>query len=164
MPEQTGNFDGFFEGAAAVISKIDDDRIDSTLRGNISAELQALAHFYPDWRIAYAPAYPALGRTVRLGVLYVDGIAVAETAFANDALNPVRSSSVSAVLHPELSCTIFDGETDEHLAAAARTIAPTFPGSCSPASTSTSGSSVTLDMTTRTSAGRARAIATTPEG
>ena len=49
-------------------------------------------------------------------------------------------------------------------AAAARTIAPTFPGSCRPASTSTSGRSVTVAMTTRTSVGRARAIATTPEG
>jgi D-threonate/D-erythronate kinase len=97
-------------------------KTDSTLRGNISAELQALAQLYPEWRIAYAPAYPALGRTVKLGVLYVDGIAVAETSFGNDVLNPIRSSSVSAVLHPELSCTIFDGETDEHLADAARTI------------------------------------------
>src|SRR5258708_5743927 len=49
-------------------------------------------------------------------------------------------------------------------AAAARMIAPTFPGSCRPASTSTSGRSVTVAMTTRTSVGRARAIATTPEG
>ena len=49
-------------------------------------------------------------------------------------------------------------------AAAARTIAPTLPGSCRPASTSTSGRSVTVAMTTRTSAGRARAIATTPDG
>ena len=49
-------------------------------------------------------------------------------------------------------------------AAAARTIAPTLPGSCSPARTSTSGRSVTVAMTTRTSVGRARAIATTPDG
>ena len=53
---------------------------------------------------------------------------------------------------------------DAPKAAAARTIAPTLPGSCSPASTSTSGRSVTVAMTTRTSAGRARAIATTPDG
>jgi uncharacterized protein YgbK (DUF1537 family) len=97
-------------------------KTDSTLRGNISAELEALARLFPDWRMGYAPAYPALGRTVKAGVLHVHGIPVAETEFARDALNPVRASSVSAILHPELACTIFDGETDLHLAEAARAI------------------------------------------
>src|SRR2546426_1181729 len=32
-------------------------KTDSTLRGNISAELRALAELYPMWRIGYAPAY-----------------------------------------------------------------------------------------------------------
>src|SRR5215831_4301093 len=91
-------------------------KTDSTLRGNISAELQSLARLYPAWRIGYAPAYPALGRTVRAGILYVDGIPVAETEFAADALNPISMSSVSAILDPELPCAIFDGETDSHLA------------------------------------------------
>ena len=97
-------------------------KTDSALRGNIAAELKALAQLYPDWRIGYAPAYPALGRTVKGGILYVDGVAVAETAFANDALNPVRTSAVSAMLDPEFTCTIFDGEVDAHLEEAARTI------------------------------------------
>src|SRR5215510_1963419 len=30
-------------------------KTDSTLRGNISAELEALTELYPDWRIGYAP-------------------------------------------------------------------------------------------------------------
>ncbi len=97
-------------------------KTDSTLRGHISAELRALAELYPGWRIGYAPAYPALGRTVKNGMLYVDGVAVAETAFASDRLNPIRTSLVSSILHPELACTIFDGETDEHLEHTARRI------------------------------------------
>lgn len=97
-------------------------KTDSTLRGNISAELQALAELYPAWRIGYAPAYPALGRTVRSGVLYVDGIVVSETEFAQDALNPIGTSAVSAILDPVLPCTIFDGETHEHLDETAQTI------------------------------------------
>src|SRR5205823_12867102 len=72
-------------------------KTDSALRGNIAAELRALAELYPQWRIGYAPAYPALGRTVNQGVLYVDGVPVADTEFARDTLNPVRSSSVSAI-------------------------------------------------------------------
>jgi uncharacterized protein YgbK (DUF1537 family) len=97
-------------------------KTDSTLRGNISAELRALATLYPDWRIGYAPAYPALGRTVRNGILYVDGIALELTAFARDALNPIHASSISQLLHPELACTVFDGETDADLRAAASAI------------------------------------------
>ncbi len=95
-------------------------KTDSTLRGNITGELEALVRLFPAWRIGYAPAYPAMGRTVKLGVLYVHGIAVADTEFARDALNPVGTSRVASILHPELPCTIFDGEDDEHLAEAAR--------------------------------------------
>lgn len=97
-------------------------KTDSTLRGNISAELRALTELFPDWRIGYAPAYPALGRTVKEGVLYVDGVAVAQTSFASDILNPVSTSTICSVLGDELDCTIFDGEHDSHVEEAARTI------------------------------------------
>jgi len=39
------------------------------------------SELYPDWRIGYAPAYPALGSTVKDGALYVDGVAVEHRAF-----------------------------------------------------------------------------------
>lgn len=93
-------------------------KTDSTLRGNIGAELQAIAAAHPAWKIGYAPAYPALGRTVKDGVLYVDGTPVHQTVFGNDALNPVNSSAIRDVLG-ELECTIFDGESsaDIHQAA-----------------------------------------------
>jgi uncharacterized protein YgbK (DUF1537 family) len=97
-------------------------KTDSTLRGNITTELGALSELFPAWRIGYAPAYPALGRTVKHGVLYVDGIPVSETAFANDALNPVRVSSIAAVLGTPVAATIFDAEHDLHLGEAARAI------------------------------------------
>jgi uncharacterized protein YgbK (DUF1537 family) len=97
-------------------------KTDSTLRGNISSELRALAQLFPNWRIGYAPAYPALGRTVRDGILYVDGIPVSETVFAHDALNPVRVSSVAALLESHLTPTIFDGEHDIQLEEVTRTI------------------------------------------
>src|SRR4029077_15238198 len=65
---------------------------------------------------------PALGRKVRQGLLYVDGVAVEDTEFARDALNPVRTSSISRLLGSEVSCTIFDGETDADICRAAATI------------------------------------------
>jgi uncharacterized protein YgbK (DUF1537 family) len=94
-------------------------KTDSTLRGNIAAEAKAVAELYPMWRLGYAPAYPALGRTVKEGLLYVDGVAVEDTEFARDALNPVHTSSVSAILGPDVSCAIFDGETDADVGRAA---------------------------------------------
>jgi D-threonate/D-erythronate kinase len=97
-------------------------KTDSTLRGNIAAELQALTELYPMWRAGYAPAYPALGRTVKQGLLYVDGVPVADTEYARDPLNPVRSSSISAILGAETACTIFNGETDADIGEAAATI------------------------------------------
>lgn len=86
-------------------------KTDSTLRGNISAELRALLALRPHSRIVYVPAYPALGRTVRNGSLYVDGVPVHESAFARDALNPIRECSIASLLG-DLPCTVCDGECD----------------------------------------------------
>src|SRR5882762_6252805 len=55
-------------------------KTDSTLRGPIAAEFRGLLDVWPELPLVYAPAYPALGRTVRSGVLYVDGRPVSETA------------------------------------------------------------------------------------
>jgi uncharacterized protein YgbK (DUF1537 family) len=69
-------------------------KTDSTLRGNIRAELQTLAGFYGA-RVIYAPAYPAMGRTVKQGRLYVNGIPLEQSSFATDPLNPVTDSRVA---------------------------------------------------------------------
>jgi uncharacterized protein YgbK (DUF1537 family) len=98
--------------AAGTHAKILYKKTDSTLRGNIGAELRAMLALHPRARIAYVPAYPALGRTVRDGRLFVDRIPVHESAFARDALNPIADSSIAGLLGEDLPCTIFDGETD----------------------------------------------------
>ena len=69
-------------------------KVDSTLRGPIAAELVALASALPSMPILYVPAYPALGRTVVGGELLVHGDPVAQTAFADDVYQPIRTSSV----------------------------------------------------------------------
>jgi uncharacterized protein YgbK (DUF1537 family) len=112
----------FVEAAGPSVPRLIFKKTDSTLRGNIAAELQALAELYPKWSIGYAPAYPALGRTVRAGILYVHGCEVSRTEFAEDALNPVACSSVAAMFYPQFRCKVFDGETDTHVADAAATI------------------------------------------
>lgn len=73
-------------------------KTDSTLRGPIAAELAALMDCRGDRPLVYAPAYPAAGRTVREGVLLVDGVPVDRTAFRNDPLWPVRTSDIAQLL------------------------------------------------------------------
>ncbi len=73
-------------------------KTDSTLRGNIASEFQGLLDVYPDKTVLYAPAYPALGRAVINGQLYVDNIPLARTAFAADALNPAVEGSIPELL------------------------------------------------------------------
>lgn len=53
-------------------------KIDSTLRGPWAAEVTALAAVTGAEVIAVCPAFPAVGRTVRDGVVYRDGEAVGE--------------------------------------------------------------------------------------
>jgi uncharacterized protein YgbK (DUF1537 family) len=91
-------------------------KTDSTLRGNIAAELAGLADARPGAVIEYVPAYPRVGRTVRDGLLYVDGVPLAETAFAHDPLNPVRSCSVKELVVDVPAVRVWDAETDEDLA------------------------------------------------
>lgn len=96
-------------------------KTDSTLRGNIAAELGALHRVFPDYRLVYVPAYPALGRTVRHGELYVDGAPVHRTVFAADPLNPITSSRIDSVLNG-LPVEVIDGESDADIHAAAERI------------------------------------------
>ncbi|HVU32661.1 MAG TPA: four-carbon acid sugar kinase family protein [Opitutaceae bacterium] len=95
--------------AAAVVSRVIDahraqggrlvyKKIDSTLRGPVAAELEALMAALPDARVLFAPANPRVGRTVQDGVLRVRGIPVAETEFGRDPAWPLRDSRVRGIL------------------------------------------------------------------
>ncbi len=73
-------------------------KTDSTLRGNIAAEFQALLGVFPERLLVYVPAYPKMGRVVAGGELYVDGLPLAKTAFAGDPFNPCREGSIPRLL------------------------------------------------------------------
>jgi D-threonate/D-erythronate kinase len=90
-------------------------KTDSTLRGNIEAELCALSAAFPGSRVVYVPAYPQMGRTVVSGRLLVHGVPVHLTEFAHDPINPVSDSRVPAPAGVE----VWDGETGEDVARAA---------------------------------------------
>lgn len=109
-------------------------KTDSTLRGNLGAELAAMQDVCGAKRLWFAPAYPALGRTTRGGTQLVNGVPLARTDFAADPFNPVGTDFVPALLaeqtdrpvriaapaalppeadRPEL--VVFDAETDAEL-------------------------------------------------
>lgn len=97
-------------------------KTDSTLRGNIAAEMRALGEVFGEREIVFAPAYPALGRVVRGGRLYVEGQPVEETAFARDPTHPVRTGDIRALVEGVPRVTIADGASEADLDATARDV------------------------------------------
>jgi uncharacterized protein YgbK (DUF1537 family) len=73
-------------------------KTDSTLRGNVGAELAALLAAIGAAQLFFAPAYPKLRRTTRQGVQYVDGVPLDQSSFAHDPLAPSREASIAVIL------------------------------------------------------------------
>ena len=74
-------------------------RIDSTLRGNLGAEIDAMLDAAPDDRCALiVPAFPRAGRIYKHRCLYVDGIPLDETPAAGDPQNPIHTHSALELL------------------------------------------------------------------
>ena len=81
-------------------------KTDSTLRGNIGAELEGAMRGFGAEKLCFAPAYPKLGRITSNGVQYVDGSPLTETSYARDALNPIRSSDVAEIIAEQSSLPV----------------------------------------------------------
>ena len=108
-------------------------KIDSTLRGNVVAETMALLDISGRREAVVAAAFPAQGRTVRGGIVHVDGKPLAQTAFAKDALSPpplaplqevfalakpglrVQTLTAAPALHGEADIWVADSEVDADL-------------------------------------------------
>src|SRR5215213_68298 len=68
--------------------------VDSTLRGNLGAEVEAVLEVVkPDCAII-APAFPKYGRTTVDGVQYLRGRPLHETEFGTDPTAPVRDADI----------------------------------------------------------------------
>ncbi|MGM0675041.1 MAG: four-carbon acid sugar kinase family protein [Spirochaetota bacterium] len=78
-------------------------KTDSTLRGNIGSELEALLHEAEADVVCFVPAHPALGRTTVNGDQMVDGHPIHSTDFFRDVRNPVESSSVVEIISQQAS-------------------------------------------------------------
>src|SRR5215211_5650892 len=121
-------------------------KLDSTLRGNVAAELAAALGGARRDRVVVAPAFPAAGRTTVGGSQRVHGVPVDETEMANDPHAPVREAHVPSLLagkfssvgalgvedlaDPELvrrtledcECVVADAERDADLEALVRAV------------------------------------------
>ena len=69
-------------------------KVDSTLRGNIGAEVEVLRRALKPALTVFTPSYPANGRTVREGLCLLNGVPVAETEVGRDPRKPIVSSSI----------------------------------------------------------------------
>lgn len=129
-------------------------KTDSTLRGNIRAEFRALVELMPCRPMAYAPAYPEMGRTVRRSRLLINGVPVEETVFADDPLDPVRESDCGAMLRG-LPVEVVDGETEDDVLAVAARITATDPPALSAGPAALAGALARLLGTRRAGLDRA---------
>jgi D-threonate/D-erythronate kinase len=69
--------------------------VDSTLRGNLGAEIESMLDVVkPDCTII-APAFPKYGRTTVNGVQYLHGRPLHETEFGTDPTAPVRDADIA---------------------------------------------------------------------
>ena len=92
----------FLKSAPTLVSK----RIDSTLRGNVGAEIEgallALDEAVSDGQkravALVVPSYPSSGRITSGGYLVVHGIPLERSPIAQDAATPVRATSIVDII------------------------------------------------------------------
>jgi uncharacterized protein YgbK (DUF1537 family) len=81
-------------------------KTDSTLRGNIGAELEALVRARTLRALPFIPAYPSLGRTTKDGRQYLEGVPIDKTAMASDALNPILHSFIPDIIAEQSTLSV----------------------------------------------------------
>ena len=84
--------------------KLFNKRIDSTMRGNIGIEVEAMIDSLGEDYMAIAvPVYPATGRIVVNGVMLVNGNLLLNTDAGKDTKSPIYSSNVEEILKNQFS-------------------------------------------------------------
>lgn len=73
-------------------------KIDSTLRGNLGQEIDAIMDEAETRLAVVAPAFPANHRVTVGGYQLINHVPLSETEFAHDPVNPVRESHIPTLL------------------------------------------------------------------
>ena len=90
-------------------------KTDSTLRGNIASEFQALLEVFPERPLVYVPAYPQLGRVIVDGRLYVNDVPLEQSSFSRDPQNPVQESFIPSLLARNCRATVLQARGKDQL-------------------------------------------------
>lgn len=89
-------------------------RIDSTMRGNVGAEIDGMLDALgSDVMAVCTPAYPDSGRTVEQGRLYVNQVLLADSALADDPKSRIAESRVSRVIQSQSVRKVWELAGDE---------------------------------------------------
>ena len=78
-------------------------KVDSTLRGNIVQELQAILELYKADRVVFAPAFPKIGRTTLNGIQRLKDVPLMETEMAHDPVSPIKTDSIISLMESGMS-------------------------------------------------------------
>lgn len=73
-------------------------KVDSTMRGHVGAEIEALLRSSGRYVALLAPAFPGNGRVVMDGRLLVEGVPVSQTPFARDPHSPIDRDHVAEIV------------------------------------------------------------------
>jgi len=76
-------------------------KVDSTLRGNVGVELEAIMDELDVETCIFAPAFPANGRIVIGGYLIVNQVPLEKTEMAEDRLMRIRKSYIPTILESQ---------------------------------------------------------------
>lgn len=114
------------ESAVATLREAGIDRlfvkIDSTMRGSVDAQIRGALTAWADARAGaqgnaeqkpfaiVCPAYPGMGRTLEVGRVLVNGVAVELTSIGRDPVTPVHTALVSALIPGSMNLAAGDDD------------------------------------------------------
>lgn len=81
-------------------------KIDSTMRGNPGAEIEAALVGTGQRAAIICPAMPKTGRTCRDGIIYLDGVPLHQSDIGRDPFHPLASSAVADLLRQQTSLPV----------------------------------------------------------
>ena len=83
-------------------------KIDSVMRGNVGAELDAVCEASECKTVFVCPAFPSLGRIVSNGQVIVNGTLLHESQLINEKITPVSSSRIEDIIRLQSSREIMN--------------------------------------------------------
>ncbi len=75
--------------------------VDSTLRGNVQAEIAGALRGSGRTRLVFAPAFPEMGRSTQGGIQLVNGVPVDESSYGRDPVHPARTANLADLVPAE---------------------------------------------------------------